>query len=41
MIRDIGFLEILKTNPGTSIQDLGRIGLGHWGVPIAGVMDQR
>ena len=41
MIRDIGFLEILKTNPGTSIQDLGRIGLGHWGVPIAGVMDHR
>jgi allophanate hydrolase subunit 2 len=41
MIRDIGFLEILKTNPGTSIQDQGRIGLGHWGVPIAGVMDQR
>jgi biotin-dependent carboxylase-like uncharacterized protein len=41
MIRDIGFLEILKTNPGTSIQDRGRIGLGHWGIPIAGVMDQR
>jgi biotin-dependent carboxylase-like uncharacterized protein len=41
MIRDIGFLMILKTNPGTSIQDHGRIGLGHWGIPIAGVMDQR
>jgi biotin-dependent carboxylase-like uncharacterized protein len=41
MIRDIGYLEILKTNPGTSIQDLGRIGLGHWGIPISGAQDQR
>lgn len=41
MIKDIGFLEILKTNPGTSVQDLGRIGLGHWGIPISGAQDQR
>ncbi len=41
MIKDIGYLEILKTNPGSSIQDLGRIGLGKWGIPISGVMDQR
>lgn len=41
MIKDIGYLEILKTNPGTSIQDLGRIGLGHWGIPISGAQDQR
>ncbi|WP_075351154.1 5-oxoprolinase subunit C family protein [Algoriphagus marinus] len=41
MIKDVGFLEILKTNPGTSVQDHGRIGLGKWGIPISGVMDRR
>jgi biotin-dependent carboxylase-like uncharacterized protein len=39
MIKDIGYLEILKTNPGTSVQDQGRIGLAQWGIPISGVMD--
>lgn len=41
MIKDVGFLEILKTNPGTSVQDHGRIGLGKWGIPISGVLDRR
>jgi allophanate hydrolase subunit 2 len=41
MIKDVGYLEILKTNPGTSVQDQGRIGLGQWGIPISGVMDHR
>ena len=39
MLRDFGYLEILRTNPGASIQDKGRIGLGKWGIPISGVMD--
>lgn len=41
MFKDIGYLEILKTNPGSSIQDQGRIGLGKWGIPISGTMDRR
>ena len=41
MIKDVGYLEILKTNPGTSVQDQGRIGLAKWGIPISGVMDRR
>lgn len=41
MIKDIGYLEILKTNPGSSIQDQGRNGLGQWGIPISGAMDRR
>lgn len=41
MIKDIGILEILKTNPGSSIEDQGRIGLGKWGIPISGAMDRR
>ena len=39
MIKSMGYLEVLKTNPGASIQDLGRIGHGRWGIPNSGVMD--
>ncbi len=41
MIKDIGHIEILKTSPGSSIQDKGRNGLGRYGIPISGVMDLR
>lgn len=41
MIRDIGYLTILKTGPGTSIQDLGRIGYADFGVPASGGLDMR
>ncbi len=39
MIKDIGYLEIRKSNPGTSIQDLGRMKQTAFGVPVSGVMD--
>ncbi|MBN3518923.1 biotin-dependent carboxyltransferase family protein [Algoriphagus lutimaris] len=32
-------MTILRTGPGTSIQDLGREGLGQYGIPVSGVMD--
>ncbi|MEP0710680.1 biotin-dependent carboxyltransferase family protein [Algoriphagus sp.] len=41
MIRDIGYMTILKTAPGTSVQDQGRMEFGAFGVPRAGIMDQR
>ncbi|UZD23125.1 biotin-dependent carboxyltransferase family protein [Algoriphagus halophytocola] len=41
MIRDIGYLKILKTGPGTSVQDSGRTGVAYYGVPISGALDQR
>lgn len=41
MIRDVGYLKILKTGPGTSIQDGGRMGFAHYGVPLSGAIDER
>ena len=41
MIKDPAYLKILKTGPGTSIQDLGRIGFSQFGVPYSGAMDQK
>ncbi|MEB2774108.1 biotin-dependent carboxyltransferase family protein [Algoriphagus sp. D3-2-R+10] len=41
MIRDIGYLKILKSGPGTSIQDGGRIGFAQYGVPLSGAIDVR
>lgn len=41
MIRDIGYLKILKTGPGTSVQDMGRHGFAAFGVPVSGVLDSR
>lgn len=39
MNKRTSFFTILKTGPGTSIQDLGRMGFGQYGIPISGVMD--
>lgn len=39
MIKDPSFFTILKTGPGTSIQDHGRIAFGQYGIPISGAMD--
>ncbi len=33
-------LKIIKTGPGTSIQDLGRSGVGKFGIPYSGVQDR-
>ncbi|MEB2779102.1 biotin-dependent carboxyltransferase family protein [Algoriphagus sp. C2-6-M1] len=41
MIRDIGYLKILKTGPGTSIQAGARMGFAHYGVPLSGALDVR
>ncbi|SFB36406.1 5-oxoprolinase subunit C family protein [Algoriphagus aquimarinus] len=41
MIKDIGYLKILKTGPGTSIQDKGRVGFAQYGVPTSGALDSR
>ncbi|GAB3218947.1 biotin-dependent carboxyltransferase family protein [Algoriphagus aestuariicola] len=32
---------LLKTGPGSSIQDMGRMGFAQFGVPSSGAMDQR
>lgn len=41
MIRDIGYLKITKTGPGTSVQDQGRVGFTNFGVPVSGGLDTR
>lgn len=41
MIKDPAYLKILKTGPGTSVQDLGRNGFSQFGVPNSGAMDQK
>ncbi len=41
MIKDPAYLKILKTGPGTSVQDLGRTGYSRFGVPYSGGMDQK
>jgi biotin-dependent carboxylase-like uncharacterized protein len=41
MIKDPAYLKILKTGPGTSVQDLGRIGFSQFGVPYSGAMDHK
>jgi len=33
------YLEVIKPGIYSSIQDEGRKGFGHWGIPIAGAMD--
>ncbi|MCE7054521.1 allophanate hydrolase [Algoriphagus sp. AGSA1] len=37
----IGYLTILQTAPGTSVQDLGRKGFAQYGVPLSGALDRR
>jgi allophanate hydrolase subunit 2 len=39
--RDIGYMKILKTAPGTSVQDLGRVGFSQFGIPNSGALDLR
>lgn len=39
MIRDPAFAEIIKTGPGTKVIDLGRKGLGKYGIPSSGPLD--
>jgi biotin-dependent carboxylase-like uncharacterized protein len=39
MIRDIGYIKVIKSRLGTSIQDEGRFGLSELGVPTSGAMD--
>lgn len=39
MTEGLGYIKVLRTGPGTSIQDLGRIGFAEFGVPSAGAMD--
>ncbi|MBD8490522.1 biotin-dependent carboxyltransferase family protein [Echinicola sp. CAU 1574] len=36
-----GQIEVIKTGFYSSIQDLGRFGQGHWGIPAAGAMDRQ
>lgn len=33
-------IEVLASGPATTLQDLGRQGLGHLGVPVAGAVDR-
>lgn len=41
MNEEMGSAKILKTGPGTSIQDLGRTNGSKFGIPSSGVMDQK
>lgn len=40
-MKTLSQVTILKTGPGTSVQDLGRIGFSNYGVPISGAADAR
>ncbi len=37
----IGYLTILQTGPGTSVQDLGRKNFAQYGVPLSGALDRK
>ncbi len=39
MIKDIAYLNLIRTGPGTKIRDLGRTGLAQFGVPESGPGD--
>lgn len=39
MIKDIAYLNLIQTGPGTKIRDLGRTGLAQFGVPQSGPGD--
>ncbi|PZX54172.1 5-oxoprolinase subunit C family protein [Algoriphagus chordae] len=41
MIQATGYLKIVKTGPGTSIQDEGRTGFAQYGVPHSGALDSQ
>lgn len=38
---ELAIATILKSGPGSSIQDLGRLGSCNFGVPVSGAMDRR
>jgi biotin-dependent carboxylase-like uncharacterized protein len=40
-MKSISNLKVVKTSPGTSIQDLGRNGFSEFGVPYSGALDKR
>jgi biotin-dependent carboxylase-like uncharacterized protein len=41
MSKESAYVTILRSGPGTSIQDLGRRGMAQFGVPCSGAMDQK
>ena len=41
MSKEMAIATILKTGPGSSIQDLGRKGLANYGIPHSGAMDMK
>ncbi|OOG73770.1 biotin-dependent carboxyltransferase family protein [Algoriphagus sp. A40] len=41
MNREITTATVLKTGPGSSVQDLGRWGHASFGVPVSGILDLR
>lgn len=41
MSKEMAIATILKTGPGSSIQDLGRRGLAKFGIPLSGAMDMK
>lgn len=40
-MKELSFATVLKTAPGTSVQDFGRIGQARYGIPVSGAMDAR
>ncbi|MBN7813127.1 biotin-dependent carboxyltransferase family protein [Algoriphagus sp. H41] len=40
-MKETALATILRTGPGTSVQDLGRTGMARFGVPLSGAMDLR
>ncbi len=40
-LKELSFATLLKTAPGTSVQDLGRMGQARYGIPVSGAMDER
>jgi biotin-dependent carboxylase-like uncharacterized protein len=41
MSSKLATVTIIKSGPGTSVQDLGRKGMAEFGIPTSGAMDQR
>ncbi|WP_111669487.1 5-oxoprolinase subunit C family protein [Algoriphagus litoralis] len=41
MSKEMAIATLIKSGPGSSIQDLGRIGLARYGVPHSGPMDMK
>lgn len=41
MSKEMAIATVLKTGPGSSIQDLGRIGQAKYGIPQSGAMDMK